>query len=77
MNEIKLGKYKHYKGQFYVVMSIARDSGTLKELVVYKGLYDSDKFGKNPVWVRPKKEFLENVNLNEDVIPRFVFVGEE
>jgi hypothetical protein len=77
MSEIKIGKYKHYKGQFYVVIYIARDSETLEDVVVYKGLYDSDKFGKNPLWVRPKKEFLENVNLKGNLIPRFVFVGEE
>ena len=52
-------KYQHYKTvQFYEVLGIARHSETKEEMVVYRGLYHCDKFGKNPWFVRPKQMFL-------------------
>ncbi len=75
MQDIPLGKYQHYKGQFYEVIGVARHSETLEELVVYKALYESEDFGKNALWVRPKKMFLETIEYNGTVVPRFKFVG--
>lgn len=51
MREIKVGgKYKHYKGNFYEVIAVVRDSeDPQKEFVVYKALYDSPEFGPNQV----------------------------
>ncbi len=57
MKEIKLGKYKHYKGNFYEVLGVARHSETLEEFVVYRACYDSKEFGRNALWVRPKNVF--------------------
>ncbi len=57
MDEIKLGKYKHYKGKQYEVIGLARHSETLEQLVIYKALYSSEEFGNNALWVRPKKCF--------------------
>ena len=74
MNDLKLGIYQHYKGKFYEVISLARDSETLEELVVYKALYDSKKFGNNALWVRPKSMFLETITINNKEIPRFKFI---
>ncbi len=68
---MKLGKYKHYKGKFYEVIGTARHSETLEELVVYRALYNSKEFGKNALWVRPKKMFLETVKVNGREVPRF------
>ena len=51
---LKLGKYKHYKGNLYEVLGIARHSETLEALVVYKALYQTE--GEN-LWVRPIKMF--------------------
>ena len=65
------GIYKHYKGNNYEVVGIARHSETLEELVVYRALYDSPEFGKNALWVRPKKMFLENVIIDGKEIERF------
>ena len=76
MEEIKPGKYQHYKGNFYQVIGIARHSETLEEMVVYQALYDSPDFGKNQIWVRPKNMFLEKVNFNGKEIPRFKRVEE-
>ena len=74
MEELKLGKYQHYKGKFYEVISVARHSETLEEFVVYRALYDSREFGKNALWIRPKSMFLENVNIDGKEVPRFKFV---
>ena len=71
MNQLKLGKYQHYKGKFYEVIGIARHSETLEELVVYRALYNTKEFGKNAIWVRPKKMFLETVTVKGKEVPRF------
>lgn len=74
MAEVKLGLYKHYKGNVYRVLALARHSETLEEVVVYEGLYDSPEFGRNPIFVRPKKMFCESVVVDGKEIPRFEFV---
>lgn len=58
---MKLGKYQHYKGKFYEVIGIAKHSETLEDLVIYKALYDSEEFGNNALWARPKSMFLEEI----------------
>lgn len=75
--EVKLGKYQHFKGKFYEVIGIARNSeNPNEEFVVYKALYDSEEFGNNAIWIRPKQMFLETVNKDGEEIPRFKFVEE-
>ncbi len=74
MVEIKIGKYEHYKGKQVEIIGVARHSETLEELVIYKEIYDSEEFGKNALWARPKSMFLENVNINGKEIPRFKFI---
>jgi len=69
MSELQLGKYKHYKGKSYEVVGIAKHSETLEELVVYRALY-----GKNDLWVRPLKVFLEEVEVDGKKVPRFIFI---
>ena len=73
-NKIKLGKYKHYKGNYYEVIGIAKHSETLEDLVVYKALYEHPDFGKNQLFVRPFNMFMENVLINGKKIPRFEFI---
>ena len=41
MNDLKLGKYKHYKGNFYKVLGVAKHSETLEELAVSQALHDN------------------------------------
>ena len=65
---VQLGKYKHYKGNFYEVIGIAKHSETLEEMVVYKALYQSE--GEN-LWVRPKAMFLEDVELGGKKVKMF------
>ena len=54
---VKPGIYEHFKGMRYKVLSLARHSETLEELVVYQQLY-----GTGDVWVRPLAMFIEEVN---------------
>lgn len=68
--QLKKGLYRHYKGKQYEVIGLARHSETLEELVVYKALYKT-KFGKQSLWVRPKKMFLEKLCVEGKIIPRF------
>ena len=74
MDEIKIGKYKHYKGKLYKVIGIAKHSENLEELVVYQALYESKEFGNNAIWVRPAKIFTEKVILNGKEVPRFELI---
>lgn len=71
---MQLGKYQHYKGQYYEVLGVAHHSETLEELVVYRALYSSKEFGENALWVRPKKMFLEKVMVDGKKISRFEFI---
>ncbi len=64
--KIVLGKYKHYKGNMYEVIGVAKHSETLEEMVVYKALY-----GANELWVRPLKMFLEEAEVDGKKVPRF------
>ncbi len=74
MKKIQLGRYRHYKGKFYQVIAEARHSETLEEMVVYQALYKT-KFGKNLLWVRPKKMFLEEIVIDGKKVKRFRFVS--
>ena len=60
--------YRHYKNhQLYEVIAIGKHSETLEDLVVYKALYESDKFPMGQIWCRPLKMWDELV----DDKPRF------
>ncbi len=69
MVKMKLGKYQHYKGNTYEVIALGKHSETLEELVIYKN-NDSE------VWVRPKTMFLETIEREGKVIPRFKYLQE-
>ncbi len=71
---MKLGKYQHFRTRnFYKVLGIAKHSETLEELVVYEALYDNPE---GNLWVRPKKMFLEEVEINGKKVPRFTYTEE-
>lgn len=65
---IELGLYKHYKGNIYEVIGVAKHSETLEEMVVYKATYQPE--GQN-LWVRPLKLFLETIIINGQSVKRF------
>ncbi len=75
MNTIKPGKYQHYKGGLYEVVTVGRIEATLEEVVVYKALYTSPDFGTEAVWVRPVTSFLETVTVDGKTLPRFTFIS--
>lgn len=55
--------YRHYKNhQLYEVIAIGKHSETLEDLVVYKALYESDKFPMGQIWCRPLKMWDELVD---------------
>ena len=64
--EIKLGRYKHFKGKEYKVLHIAKHSETLEPIVVYQALYGD--FG---IWVRPAAMWNETIEHNGAQIKRF------
>ena len=70
MNTSFPGHYRHYKGNEYSVLGVARHSETLEELVVYR-----QEYGKHGLWVRPKQMFLETVVVDGQAVPRFRYVG--
>ena len=69
--EIEKGKYRHFKGNEYEVLEIARHSETLEEMVVYKALY-----GDGGIWVRPASMWKETVERDGKTYQRFTFLGE-
>jgi hypothetical protein len=70
MNTVPCGRYRHYKGQEYTVIGIARHSETEEEMVVYR-----QEYGDHGLWVRPKAMFLEMVEVNGASLPRFQYLG--
>jgi hypothetical protein len=69
------GIYEHYKKKRYQVIGVARHSETLEEMVVYRALYDSEEFGDQALWVRPKAMFLEEVDVDGVRVPRFRYIN--
>lgn len=74
--EIKLGRYKHFKGKEYEVLGVGRHSETLEKLVIYRALYDSEEFGSNAIWARPYEDFIETKTIDGQKVKRFEYLGE-
>ena len=58
--------YRHFKGNQYLVLHIAKHSETMEITVVYKALY-----GEQGVWVRPLEMFEEKVVHEGKIVKRF------
>lgn len=72
MPSVTPGRYRHYKGNEYTVLGVARHSETEEELVVYR-----QEYGERGLWVRPLEMFCETVTVNGQQVPRFQFVSGE
>ena len=72
MAEIRLGKYRHFKGNEYELLGIARHSETMEPMVVYRALY-----GEQGLWVRPLSMWTEIVERDGYCGPRFQWIEEE
>ena len=69
MEELKPGRYRHFKGNEYEVVGVAKHSETLETMVVYRALY-----GEGGLWVRPLSMWSEHVEREDYSGPRFVYV---
>ena len=69
--DIKLGKYRHYKGGEYEVIGLARHSETEEQMVVYRALY-----GEGETWTRPASMWFDVVIHDYKLVTRFTYVGE-
>lgn len=69
--EIKLGKYRHFKGNMYEVLGFAKNSENCEEMVIYRALY-----GDRDVWVRPASMWNETVERDGKIFKRFEFISE-
>ena len=70
MTELVPGRYRHYKGNEYEVIGVARHSETGERVVVYRPLYND-----TGLWVRPLAMFLETVTVDGKAVPRFAYLG--
>jgi hypothetical protein len=69
---VPAGRYRHYKGNDYRVIGVARHTETGELLVVYQALY-----GERGLWVRPAAMFVETVLVGGKPVPRFAFLAAE
>ncbi len=69
--EIKVGRYRHFKGKDYEVLGTAFNSENLETMVVYKALY-----GEGNMWVRPASMWNELLEHNGKLVRRFEYIGE-
>lgn len=68
---MELGVYRHYNGQEYEVTGNAIHTETREWMVVYKALYPTPELPDGTVFVRPKDQFCEEVDVNGTLVPRF------
>ena len=65
------GRYRHFKGNEYQLLYVARNWETLEPMVVYQALY-----GERGIWVRPAAMWNEIVERDGYQGPRFTYIGE-
>ena len=72
MTELNPGLYRHFKGNLYRLLYVAKHSETLEPMVVYQALY-----GEQGIWVRPASMWNEWVDKEDYHGPRFRYIGAE
>lgn len=72
MSQPQPGRYRHYKGNEYTVLGVARHSETEEEFVVYR-----QEYGERALWVRPLAMFVETIEREGERLPRFEYIGKE
>ena len=71
MRNIKIhGIYRHFKGDYYLVLDVAKDSETLEDIVIYCALYEDGQ-----VWIMKKNNFLSEVDHKNypNVTEKYIF----
>ena len=71
MDNLKPGVYRHFKGNLYRLLHIAKHSETLEPMVVYQALY-----GEGGIWVRPAGMWNDTVERDGKTYKRFTYIGE-
>ncbi len=69
MDALKPGRYRHFKGNEYELIGVAKHSETLEPMVVYRALY-----GEGGLWVRPAAMWTEQVERDGYSGPRFTYI---
>lgn len=69
---LKTGLYRHYKGNLYRLLMIARHSETLEDMVIYQDVNAPEK-----IWARPAAMWEETVEVEGKTVARFEFLTEE
>jgi cyclomaltodextrinase / maltogenic alpha-amylase / neopullulanase len=64
------GKYRHFKGQDYQVIGVAKHTETEETLVIYRALY-----GAGGLWARPVDMFREKIMIEGKMVSRFEWIG--
>ena len=70
--QFKPGRYRHYKGNEYLLLDVVRHSETLEPMVLYKPLYEGSS-----LWVRPAGMWGEYVEVAGAQVQRFAWVAAE
>lgn len=69
---MKQGLYRHYKGNLYRLLYIARHSETLEKMVIYQDVNNPEK-----IWARPASMWEETVEVGGERVSRFQYLGGE
>ena len=69
---LKKGFYRHFKGNIYELLDIAKNSETLEEMVIYRACY-----GERDLWVRQASMWDEEVERDGGTFKRFTYIGED
>ena len=69
--QVKCGRYRHFKGNEYEVIGVARHTEMEEDVVVYRALY-----GEGKLWVRPVSMWCETVTRDGETKPRFEYIGD-
>lgn len=67
---LRKGIYRHFKGQYYQVIDVAQHCDTEEWVVIYRALY-----GQRGLWVRPLRNFVEYVEREGTLTPRFQWMA--
>jgi len=70
VDQITIGEYRHFKGNEYRVLYVAKHSETMEDMVVYQALY-----GDRGIWVRPASMWNEIIERDGLSFKRFEYIG--
>lgn len=76
IKEVKLGAYRHFRGEEVELIALAKHTETLEDLAVYQVRDAAERADKKAYWVRPLEMFLEEVEHEGRRQPRFTYLGE-